>query len=169
MDKVNRKLSNDKNIGEPLPLPPPDPKVTDDINLAKMPESYKLLLDYKKREETFLANLKQIIELEQNTGLENVEPIDENLSNCHQLFSNECENYIRPFLNRADVSVSAVLATQGSLDQLSRLHELIEQLVNIQNENFKMRNAIRDVETISGIKKLQNYVSKVNINLRLIS
>ena len=72
--------------------------------------------------------------------------------------SEECDSYILPLLKRSGPSISAALVTQGAVDQLDRLHNILEQLLNMQSQQYKLRRSTRDVETLYGLKKMQKKV-----------
>lgn len=80
----------------------------------------------------------------------------------------ECDNYISPLVKRTGPSISAALVTEGAIDQLDKLHGILEQLLNMQEQNYKLRRATRDVETLNGLNKLHKQVRNTNINIYLL-
>nr|XP_029723670.1 uncharacterized protein LOC109432051 isoform X2 [Aedes albopictus] len=63
-------------------------------------------------------------------------------------------------LNRTGPSVAAALSTKGALDQLDRLHDLIKQLLTLQEQNMRMHWQLRNVEMIRKLKLMQNSINK---------
>ncbi|XP_062555963.1 uncharacterized protein LOC134220820 isoform X2 [Armigeres subalbatus] len=63
-------------------------------------------------------------------------------------------------LNRTGPSVAAALSTKGALDQLDRLHDLIKQLLTLQEQNMRMHWQLKNVEMIRKLKLMQNSINK---------
>lgn len=61
-------------------------------------------------------------------------------------------------LNRTGPSVAAALSTKGALDQLDRLHDLIKQLLTLQEQNMRMHWQLKNVEMIRKLKLMQSSV-----------
>lgn len=61
-------------------------------------------------------------------------------------------------LSRTGPSVAAALSTKGALDQLDRLHDLIKQLLMLQEQNMRMHWQLKNVETLRKLKLMQNSV-----------
>ncbi|XP_053698723.1 uncharacterized protein LOC128745668 [Sabethes cyaneus] len=59
-------------------------------------------------------------------------------------------------LNRTGPSVAAALSTKGALDQLDRLHDLIKQLLTLQEQTMRMHWQLKNVETLRKLKLMQN-------------
>lgn len=105
-----------------------NPQITDEL---------KYLMGYKEREEKFTNLLKE---------------------NCgeNKIFETECENYLTPLINRTGPTITAALAAHGALDQLDKLHDLLQQLLSLRQQNSHMRRYVRDLATLTELKKLQN-------------
>ncbi|XP_065073135.1 uncharacterized protein LOC135697409 isoform X2 [Ochlerotatus camptorhynchus] len=63
-------------------------------------------------------------------------------------------------LSRTGPSVAAALSTKGALDQLDRLHDLIKQLLMLQEQNMRMHWQLKNVETLRKLKLMQNSMNK---------
>jgi hypothetical protein len=101
------------------------------------------LQGFKDREDKFLEALNESIDKENS---------DENYSKmCEQ----ECQDYINPLLGRTRESISTLLATRDSLDQLDNLHRLVKRLLIIQEQNFHMRKRLATVRTIQALKSME--------------
>ncbi|XP_055596472.1 uncharacterized protein LOC129746666 isoform X2 [Uranotaenia lowii] len=72
----------------------------------------------------------------------------------------ESPNDFLMLLNRTGPSVAAALSTKGALDQLDRLHDLIKQLLKLQEQNMRMHWQLKNVETLRKLKLMQNTMNK---------
>lgn len=183
-EKSVRKKSTEK-YAPTLPVPPPDPLRTD------LPEAFKRIIGFKEREASFFKSLKETIQMENlrnsteatnNTSvrLDNgiattttsttdvasrkITPPIMVVDDCDETLTEECDNYVMPLLNRTGPSISAALVTEGAIDQLDKLHGILEQLLHMQAQNYKLRRSTRDVETLNGLQKLEHQVVVSNIN-----
>lgn len=112
------------------------------------------LQSFKDREDKFLEALKESIDL---TDKENN---DENADgNCSKMSDQECRDYIDPLLGRTRESISTLLATRDSLDQLDNLHRIVKRLLIIQEQNFHMRKRLATVRTLQALKTMEMQVS----------
>lgn len=151
-----------------------------------LPEAFKRIIGYKEREATFFKTLKETIQMEsnrpvdttscassstsakrQNSGGSNQSVVGCNIIDCDDSRKNddicsqitdECDNYVLPLVNRTGPSISAALVTEGAIGQLDKLHGILEQLMHMQEQNYKLRRVKRDVDTLTGLKKLQKQV-----------
>lgn len=165
-EKASRKKSSEKYAAT-LPIPPPDPLASD------LPEAFKRIIGYKEREMSFFKSLRETIQLENkkvNTKRQNsggsiggiTNDMDDGANKSDFTSANlteECDNYMMPLLKRTGPSISAALVTEGAIDQLDKLHGILEQLLHMQEQNYKLRRSTRDIETLHGLKKLQKQVS----------
>lgn len=179
-EKSVRKKSTEK-YAPTLPVPPPDPLRAD------LPEAFKRIIGYKEREASFFKSLKETIQMENlrnsNEVTNNLSArLDEGnataaisttemasrkitppimvVDDCDgdETLTEECDNYVMPLLNRTGPSISAALVTEGAIDQLDKLHGILEQLLHMQAQNYKLRRSTRDVETLNGLQKLEHQV-----------
>lgn len=67
----------------------------------------------------------------------------------------ESANEFLMLLNRAGPSVAAALSTKDAIDQLDRLHELIGQMLTLQEQNMRMHWQLKNVETLRKLKLMQ--------------
>lgn len=174
-EKLHRQFSVDKtNLN--LPPPPPDPRgITDQIRTPneilkeRSTPGLHRLRSYKDRQAIFMKALHESLQLDATQILEEEEMIDELTAEmsttppptdreCDAL-KEECEVYIGPLLDRTKSAVSAALVAYDAFEQLNQLHSLMEQAINIQEQNYKMRCYIRDVKTLCELKKAQEKVS----------
>uniref|UniRef100_A0A182IVA9 Uncharacterized protein n=1 Tax=Anopheles atroparvus TaxID=41427 RepID=A0A182IVA9_ANOAO len=72
----------------------------------------------------------------------------------------ESANEFLMLLNRAGPSVAAALSTKDAIDQLDRLHELIEQFLTLQEQNMRMHWQLKNVETLRKLKMMQIAIAK---------
>lgn len=112
------------------------------------------LQGFKDREEKFLEVLNESINL---TDKENSDVnVDES---CSKMSEQECRDYINPLLGRTRESISTLLATRDSLDQLDNLHRIVKRLLIIQEQNFQMRKRLATVRTLHALKSMEMQVS----------
>lgn len=117
-------------------------------------DPFAYLQTFKDREDKFLEALKESIDLADK------ENHDENADgNCSKLSDQECRDYIDPLLGRARESISTLLATRDSLDQLDNLHRIVKRLLIIQEQNFHMRKRLATVRTLHALKTMEMQVS----------
>jgi hypothetical protein len=112
------------------------------------------LQGFKDREEKFLEALNESINL---TDKENSD------ENCSKMCEQECQDYINPLLGRTRESISTLLATRDSLDQLDNLHRLVKRLLIIQEQNFHMRKRLATVRTLQALKSMEMQVSDFSL------
>ncbi|XP_040157028.1 uncharacterized protein LOC120896726 isoform X1 [Anopheles arabiensis] len=72
----------------------------------------------------------------------------------------ESANEFLMLLNRAGPSVAAALSTKDAIDQLDRLHELIGQMLTLQEQNMRMHWQLKNVETLRKLKLMQLAMAK---------
>jgi hypothetical protein len=131
---------------------------------------YSSLYGFKDREASFYKALNENIKLIDGDGKEtsrSAETSSETVSN-RSVCEEECREYITPLMNRTQGSISALLATRDSLDQLDNLHRIIQQLLTVQEQNYQMRKRLRTVKTLHVLKEMEIQVSfhnsKSNLN-----
>lgn len=156
-EKSARKKSTEKfDAALELPEPPPDPRA---IVANDMPEAFRRIAGFQRRQAEFLHTLSATVRTE------NGRP--DGAGNCSSGagdsdgtgFAAECNEYIQPLLARTGPSISAALVTEGAIDQLDKLHGILEQLLDMQAQNYRLRRATRDVETLVALKQSQRRVS----------
>lgn len=160
-EKATRKKSSEKYPPPRLPVPPPDPSSP----RTDLPEAFRRIIGYEEREATFLRTLQATMEEQRQAALR----IDCDGSegavggggeddSCEMSLAQECDAYIRPLLARSGPSISAALVTEGAIDQLDKLHGILEHLLDMQEQTYRMRRCTRDVDTLAGIKAMQMQV-----------
>lgn len=163
-EKLLRKKSLDlKNLPAAPPLPEqPQSKSTVPKNDI---DPFSSLYIYKDRESAFLKSLGDNLKAldceinNENKSQEECSDRNNNHSNNSSVESSECYNYILPLLCRTNCSVSTVLATKESIDQLDKLYDMIKQLLTIQEQNYRMKRTLKTVETLQSLKKMEFQVS----------
>lgn len=126
-------------------------------------DPFNLLLNFRERKSTFLDSLNENIKL--FDAAEHSLPVDANnadmMSNSanKSMCEDECRDYIEPLLNRTQDSISALMATRDSLDQLDNLHRIVRQLLVVQEQNYLMRKRLRAVKTLQALKSMEIQVS----------
>lgn len=186
-DKSVRKKSTEKYAAGPSSstssqqTPPPPPP------LADLPEAFRRIIGYKEREASFFKQLRETIQME-NISNNRLSATDAAVTAaaraaecaagaCRKItppimivdefgatdtLTEECDNYVLPLVKRTGPSISAALVTEGAIDQLDRLHGILEQLLHMQEQKYKMRRNTRDVEMLSGLQRLQKQVCFLN-------
>lgn len=142
-EKSTRKKSTDKfaDAAHALPDPPPDPR-------QELPDAFQRIAGFQQRQEAFLKTLSATVLAE--SGTNGVDGVD---------LAAECDEYIKPLLARTGPSISAALVTEGAIDQLDKLHGILEQLLDMQAQNYRLRRSTRDVDTLVALKQSQLRVS----------
>lgn len=164
----SRKRSSERRFD--LPTPPPDPQTKEHS------DALRRLLTFKERETAFLKSIRDTIAAEASTFNSKNEAADpmtsgaaamplqpassiDNPQDAHgKMLTEEVDAYVGPLLRRTALSVQASLVTHGALDQLDQLHNLLDQLNSIQERNMRLRKCVRDVETLTNLKKLHKQV-----------
>lgn len=159
-----------------LPTPPPDPRGGDcgDGNVAQpppmfdeLPEAFRRIAGFGDRQDAFLRSLASTIRTEMDGaghtdefgGTAAATTTPSARSSAGAALSAECDDYIKPLLERTGPSISAALVTEGAIDQLDKLHGILEQLLDMQAQNYRLRRNTRDVETLIALKKSRLRVS----------
>lgn len=162
-EKVSRKKSTDRYTS--LPVPPPDPSTS---QRSDLPEAFRRIIGYEEREAAFLRTLKATIDeedrqlgLRQDDGSEGA--VGGEVEEAEMSLAQECDTYIRPLLARTGPSISAALVTEGAIDQLDKLHGILEHLLHMQEQNYRLRRCTRDVETLAGLKAMQMQVNTFEV------
>lgn len=169
-EKTTRKKSYEKYSSSPLgalPVPPPDPSSSARTDL---PEAFRRIIGYEEREAAFLRSLQATIDEENRLGacdaLNNYDNSSEGAVGgggdggacCEETLAQECDAFIRPLLARSGPSISAALVTEGAIDQLDKLHGILENLLSMQEQSYRLRRCTRDVDTLAGLKTMQMQV-----------
>lgn len=154
-DKSIRKKSSEKCA----PLPP-DP-------IIDQSDAFKRIIGYKERETAFLKTLKDTIDMEAQINSEKKRKhstgsgpsnADDSALFSADMLNDECDKYLLPLIQRTGPSISAALVTTGAIDQLDKLHGILEHLLHMQEQNYRLRRSTRDVETLAGLKKMHEQV-----------
>lgn len=124
-------------------------------------DPFSVLYGFKDREMAFLKSLNESILMFDS---ENNVPYDVNtaeLSNDANRKSceHECREYISPLISRTQDSITALVATKDSLDQLDSLHRIIRQLLSVQEQNYQIRKRLGTVKTLHALKSMEIQVS----------
>lgn len=162
---MSRKKSIDVNLPDVPQLPHhsdyvPSPKKFS----SKGDESvFSKLYCYKDREASFLKALNENMKMfdsESKIGSGDITQSAE-MSAEKTVCEEECREYITPLMNRTQGSITALLATKDSLDQLDSLHRIIQQLLTVQEQNYQMRKRLRTVKTLHVLKEMEIRVSLI--------
>lgn len=165
-EKSIRKKSSEKCA----PLPPPDP-----LN-DQSDQSFKRIIGYKDRETAFLKTLKDTVDMEaqcnsekkrkHSTGSGPSTADDSSFS--ADMLNDECDKYLLPLIQRTGPSISAAISTAGAIDQLDKLHGILEHLLHMQEQNYRLRRSTRDVDTLTGLKRMHEQVQSRFITSSLL-
>ncbi|KAL9693135.1 hypothetical protein quinque_012420 [Culex quinquefasciatus] len=152
---------------EKLPTPPPDPQQAQacaDPPEVSPPEDdvetdpFRRLFTYGDRESQFL---KLLCDSDTSSSLHRMfHAASEEDPGAGADAAFDSPNDFLMLLNRTGPSVAAALSTKGALDQLDRLHDLIEQLLSLQEQNMRMHLHLRTMETFRKQKLLQNWAAR---------
>lgn len=157
MEGFARKKSIDVN----LPQVPQIPQ--DALKKSSQNDSiFNSLYGYKDRETAFNKTLNENIKAFDNEckiGDIRSAEVSGEMSGNKNVCEEECREYITPLMNRTQGSISALLATKDSLDQLDSLHRIIQQLLTVQEQNYQMRKRLRTVKTLHILKEMEIQVS----------
>lgn len=162
-ERMSRKKSIDLRnlpVVPDIPKEPSSPQPKPN-NVRSENDPFNLLYGFKDREAVFLKSLNESIKMfdNENSLSCDVNPDevsnDVNKTNCEQ----ECREYIGPLMSRTHDSITALLATRDSLDQLDNLHRIIKQLLTVQDQNYQMRKRLRTVKTLHALKSMEIQVS----------
>lgn len=160
-EKVSRKKSIDiRNLPAAPDIPSAEPQrspVTPSLSRSAN-DPFSQLYGYKDRESAFYKSLNESIKLfdSENCDAHGAEMSnDVNGKSCRD----ECLEYVAPLMARTQESISALLATKDSLDQLDNLHRIVQQLLSAQEQNYQIRKRLRTVKTIHALKSLEFQVS----------
>lgn len=130
-------------------------------NVKPENDPFSSLYGFKDREAAFLKSLSESIkafngENSLSTDVSTAEMSNEsNKKSCED----ECRNYISPLMCRTRDSITALLATKDSLDQLDNLHRIVKQLLTVQEQNYQIRMRLRTVKTLQALKSMEIQVS----------
>lgn len=126
------------------------------------------LYSYNDREASFFKTLDENIKMfdnESKTGSgSDINQGAAEMSSEKRVCEEECREYITPLMNRTQGSITALLATKDSLDQLDSLHRIIQQLLTVQEQNYQMRKRLRTVKQLHVLKEMEIRVSPNRIN-----
>lgn len=168
-EKVSRKKSvvsvDTRNLPAAPEIPRTDNRLPVTTNLSKSAnDPFSQLCGCKDRETAFYKSLNESIKLfdSENCDANGAEMSnDVNRKSCRD----ECLEYIAPLMSRTQESISALLATKDSLDQLDKLHRIVKHLLSAQEQNYQIRKRLRTVKTIHALKSLEFQVSVFFRNL----
>jgi hypothetical protein len=111
---------------------------------------YKTLNESIKTFDSENVNINQVAEMSTSSDVTNKNICDE-----------ECRDYIVPLMNRTHDTITSLLATKESLDQLDNLHRIVQQLLTVQEQNYQMRRRLRTVKTLNALKEMEIQVSEL--------
>lgn len=157
---MDKEKSVRKKSSEKCPPLPPDP-------IVDPSDPFKRIIGYKEREAAFLKTLKETIDMEtqsnsdkkrkHSTGSGPSSNVDDSLFSVDML-NDECDKYLLPLIQRTGPSISAAISTAGAIDQLDKLHGILEHLLHMQEQNYRLRRSTRDVDTLTGLKRMHEQV-----------
>ncbi|KAL7019111.1 hypothetical protein ACKWTF_011016 [Chironomus riparius] len=119
-----------------------------------------MLTSLKEREELLYENVKSLdsenVEINQAAEMStNITNKSNNNNNNNNMCEEECRDYIAPLMSRTQATISTLLATKESLDQLDNLHRIIHQLLTVQEQNYQMRKRLKTVKTLNALKEME--------------
>ncbi|XP_037026267.1 uncharacterized protein LOC119067416 isoform X2 [Bradysia coprophila] len=133
-------------------------------------DAFKRIAGYKERETAFLKTLKDTIDMEaqcnsdkkrkHSTGSGPSSSTADDSSFSADMLNDECDKYLLPLIQRTGPSISAAISTAGAIDQLDKLHGILEHLLHMQEQNYRLRRSTRDVDTLTGLKRMHEQINK---------
>ena len=111
-------------------------------------ELFDEIFSFQERENKFLSSLIETINLSES---------DQEIKDSE----NECNSFINPLLARTSSTISTLISTKNAIDQLDSLHQMVHQLLAIQETNLHLRESMNIVQTLKAIKTNTVNVSKV--------
>lgn len=152
-DKSIRKKSSEKCASLPDPI-------------IDQSDAFKRIAGYKDRETVFLKTLKETIDMEADSNSEKKRKHStgsgpsnaDDSSFSADMLNDECDKYLLPLIQRTGPSISAAISTAGAIDQLDKLHGILEHLLHMQEQNYRIRRSARDVDTLTGLKRMHEQV-----------
>lgn len=155
-EKVSRKKSIDvRNLPTAPDIPgeaPASPHRKSNVPRLEN-DPFSSLYSFKEREATFLKSLNESIRQFDS------EQSDAAIADMSKSCEDECRDFISPLMSRTNESISTLLATKDSLDQLDNLHRIINKLLSAQEQNFQIRKRLRTVKTLHALKSMEIQVS----------
>lgn len=165
-EKLSRKKSIDVKSLPAAPDIPVESKApvsshrkSNTVNLENDP--FSLLYGFKDRETAFYKSLNESINLfdSENSLSSDVNTADRSNDANKKSCEDECREYIGPLMSRTQDSITALLVTRDSLDQLDNLHRIVRQLLNVQDTNYQIRKRLKTVKTLHALKSMEIQVS----------
>lgn len=154
-ERMSRKKSIDVKNLPVAPEIPCEPKASP----RKMEnDPFSSLYSFKDRETAFFKSLNESIKTfdsENSLSCDAEMSADVNKKSCND----ECRDYISPLMWRTQDSITALLATKDSLDQLDNLHRIVKQLLTVQEQNYQIRKRLKAVKTLNALKSMEIQVS----------
>lgn len=124
-------------------------------------DPFSSLYGFKDREAAFLKSLSESIKAfdDENSLLADVSTVEMSNESNKKSCEDECRDYISPLMCRTQDSITALLVTKDSLDQLDNLHRIVKQLLTVQEQNYQIRKRLRTVKTLQALKSMEYQVS----------
>ena len=162
-EKVPRKKSIDVRNLPAAPEIPIESKTQVSPGVVKSTLEYdpfSSLYDFKEREAAFIKSLNESIKMFDSENVScDVDNVEVSNDAIKKSCEDECREYISPLMMRTQDTITAVLATKDSLEQLDNLHRIIKQLLSVQEHNYQMRKRLRTVKTLHALKSMEIQVS----------
>lgn len=119
-----------------------------------------MLNNLKEREASFYKTLSENVKLfdSENVDINQAAEMSADVTN-RNICEDECREYIAPLMSRTQGTISALISTKDSLDQLDNLHRIIQHLLTAQEQNYQMRKRLRTVKTLNALKEMEFQVS----------
>lgn len=146
---MSKKKSIDVTNLPAAPAIPSDSKMSTSPHLKiNINDPFSSLHGIRDREISFLNSLNESVNVFESEN-------SADLSNDSKSCEDECRDYISPLTHRMQNSITALLATKDSLDQLDSLHHIIQQLLSVQQQNYMIRKRLKTVRTLHALKSME--------------
>lgn len=148
---------------------PLTPKPDQDLS-----EPMHRLLNFEERKSTFYKSLEEALALDYNRLRNDVEndkipvhlpkypekegetpSIEEKTNYYFNLLKNECYDYIEPLHEGLGLSISASMETSTAFDHLNKLHDLLDKICDMLDQNYKMQVYMHDLKTLAELKNIE--------------
>ncbi|XP_055849624.1 uncharacterized protein LOC129914407 [Episyrphus balteatus] len=144
---------------KPSTTPKPDPEPS---------EAMQRLMGFEDRKSTFYKTLEEALVLDYNKIKEDVEndripahlpkyplkegenpTVEEKTNYYFNILKNECHEYIEPLHEDIGLSITAALETSNAFNQLNKMHDLLDNICDMLDQNFKMQLYMHELKDLT--------------------
>ncbi|XP_055902825.1 uncharacterized protein LOC129938998 [Eupeodes corollae] len=137
-------------------------------------EPMQRILGFDERKSTFYKTLEEALAVDYNRIRNDVEndripahlpkyptkegetpTIEEKTNYYFNLLKNECYEYIEPLHEGIGLSIGAAIETSTAFDHLNKLHDLLDKICDMLDQNYKMQVYMHDLKTLTELKNIE--------------